>query len=562
MQIQNTVLPGFNPDPSIIRVEDTYYIATSTFEWFPGVRIHESKDLVHWNLVKNVLDTTDMLDMKGNPSSGGIWAPDLSYADGKFWLIFTDVKITDGNFKDMKNYLTTAETIQGPWTKPILINGVGFDASLFHDDDGRKYLVQQTWDHREYRHPFDGITLTEFDTDTMQLKPETARTIFAGTDVKLVEGPHLYKINGEYYLFTAEGGTIFTHQEVVSRSKTLDELSFVVEPDGPFITNFDTPNTYLQKQGHGALVSTPGGEWYYASLTARPWHHANESATDPRGWSTLGRETAIQKVFWDDAGWPRIVGGHGGQTFVDVPKDAIVTNAPVDHSQHDEFDTPTLDINWNTLRVPFTDKMGHTGDGKLTLIGQGSLANTFDLSLIARRWQAFYFDAETKVKFEPYSYQAMAGLTNYYNHSHWSWIFITKNDAGQNVIEVAENKGGLRNGSYTSYLRDQAPVIPEGTEYVYFKSENRQTTYTYYYSFDGETWHTTGVELDAAVLSDDYVVREYGGFFTGAYIGLAAVDYSGYGSTAEFDYFDYKELGDRLLADGTFSWEKSEQRLD
>jgi len=548
MQIQNPVLPGFNPDPSIIRVDDTYYIATSTFEWFPGVRIHESKDLVHWNLVKNVLDTTDMLDMKGNPSSGGIWAPDLSYADG--------------NFKDMKNYLTTAETIQGPWTKPILINGVGFDASLFHDDDGRKYLVQQTWDHREYRHPFDGITLTEFDTDTMQLKPETARTIFAGTDVKLVEGPHLYKINGEYYLFTAEGGTIFTHQEVVSRSKTLDELSFVVEPDGPFITNFDTPNSYLQKQGHGALVSTPGGEWYYASLTARPWHHANESATDPRGWSTLGRETAIQKVEWDDAGWPRIVGGHGGQTFVDAPKDAIVTDAPADHSQHDEFDTPTLDINWNTLRVPFTDKMGHTGDGKLTLIGQGSLANTFDLSLIARRWQAFYFDAETKVKFDPYSYQAMAGLTNYYNHSHWSWIFITKNDAGQNVIEVAENKGGLRNGSYTSYLRDQAPVIPDGTEYVYFKSENREETYTYYYSFDGETWHATGVELDAAVLSDDYVVREYGGFFTGAYVGLAAVDYSGYGSTAEFAYFDYKELGDRVLADGSFSWEKSEQRFD
>ena len=437
MQIQNPVLLGFNPDPSIIRVDDTYYIATSTFEWFPGVRIHESKDLVHWNLVKNILDTTDMLDMKGNPSSGGIWVPDLSYADGKFWLIFTDVKITDGNFKDMKNYLTTAETIQGPWTKPILINGVGFDASLFHDDDGRKYLVQQTWDHREYRHPFDGITLTEFDTDTMQLKPETARTIFAGTDVKLVEGPHLYKINGEYYLFTAEGGTIFTHQEVVSRSKTLDELSFVVEPDGPFITNFDTPNSYLQKQGHGALVSTPGGEWYYASLTARPWHHANESATDPRGWSTLGRETAIQKVEWDDAGWPRIVGGHGGQTFVDAPKDAIVTDAPADHSQHDEFDTPTLDINWNTLRVPFTDKMGHTGDGKLTLIGQGSLANTFDLSLIARRWQAFYFDAETKVKFDPYSYQAMAGLTNYYNHSHWSWIFI-RQIARNNLNEFSD----------------------------------------------------------------------------------------------------------------------------
>ena len=201
LQIKNPVLPGFNADPSIIRVDDTYYIANSTFEWFPGVRLHESKDLVHWNLLPSALSTTTLLDMKGNPSSGGIWAPDLSYADGKFWLIYTDVKVTEGPFKDMINYLTTAEDIRGPWSDPIRVNGVGFDASLFHDDDGRKYLVQQTWDHREYHHAFDGITVTEFDTDTMKLKPETARTIYAGTDVKLVEGPHLYKINGYYYLF-------------------------------------------------------------------------------------------------------------------------------------------------------------------------------------------------------------------------------------------------------------------------------------------------------------------------------------------------------------------------
>lgn len=121
----------------------------------------------------------------------------------------------------MTNYLTTATDIHGPWSDPIEVNGVGFDASLFHDDDGRKYLVQQTWDHREYHHPFNGITLTEFDTKTMHLKPETARTIYDGTDVKLVEGPHLYKINGEYYLFAAQGGTVWTHEEVVSRSKTL-----------------------------------------------------------------------------------------------------------------------------------------------------------------------------------------------------------------------------------------------------------------------------------------------------------------------------------------------------
>ncbi|KZL42946.1 glycoside hydrolase family 43 protein [Secundilactobacillus collinoides] len=539
MKIQNPVLHGFNADPSMLRVGDTYYIANSTFEWFPGVRLHESKDLVHWNLLPSPLSTTTLLDMKGNPSSGGIWAPDLTYADGKFWLIHTDVKITEGAFKDMTNYLTTADDIRGPWSDPIAVNGVGFDASLFHDDDGRKYLVQQTWDHREYHHPFDGITLTEFDTTTMQLKPHTARTIYTGTDVKLVEGPHLYKINGFYYLFAAQGGTVYTHEEVVARSKTLDALTFESEPDGPFITNFDTPRLGIQKQGHGALVNTPSGdEWYYASLCGRPWHHENESFTDPRGWCTLGRETSIQKVEWDDEGWPRVVGGHGGQMEVDAPKDAILTDAPANGDQHDEFDTPELNGEWNTLRVPFDDKMGAFGDGKLTLIGQRSLASEFDVSMIARRWQAFNFDAETKVKFDPYTYQQMAGLTNFYNDKNWSFVFITWDEKKGHVIEVAEND---RN-NYTSYLKDDAIQIPEDTEYVWFKVKARTQSYTYEYSFDGETWHEIPVELDAAHLSDDYILQEYGGFFTGAFVGLAAVDYSGYKQPAEFDYFDYKEL--------------------
>lgn len=556
--IQNPVLPGFNPDPSIIRVEDTYYIANSTFEWFPGVRLHESKDLQNWTLLPSPLSTTALLDMKGNPSSGGIWAPALSYADGKFWLVYTDVKITEGAFKDMTNYLTTATDIRGPWTDPIKLNGVGFDASLFHDEDGRKYLVQQTWDHREYHHPFDGITLTELDTRTLKLKPETARTIYRGTAVALVEGPHLYKLNGYYYLFAAQGGTVFTHQEVVARSKTLDANSFETEPGEVFLTNVDTPDSYIQKQGHGALVSTPSGEWYYASLCARPWNRAGESAYDPRGWSTLGRETSIQKVYWDEDGWPRIAGSHGGKTFVEGPADAIYTESAKDHSQHDDFKTATLDINWNTLRVPFTEKMGTTGDGRLTLTGQGSLANTHNLSLIARRWQAFYFDAQVKVKFNPFNYQQMAGLTNYYNDRHWSFVFITWNEINGSVIEIGENN----RGKYTSYLKDNAIKIPEGTEFVWFRTKVRKETYTYEYSFDGVTFTEIPVKLDAAILSDDYVLQSYGGFFTGAFVGLAAVDYSGYDASAEFYNFVYQELGDRLTANGVYSWDASESRFN
>lgn len=537
MKIVNPVLPGFNADPSMIRVGDTYYIANSTFEWFPGVRLHESKDMVHWQLLPSPLSTTTLLDMKGNPASGGIWAPDLSYADGKFWLVYTDVKVTEGAFKDMTNYLTTATDIRGPWSDPIKLNGVGFDASLFHDQNGRKYLVQQTWDHREYHHPFDGITLTEFDVTTMKLKPETARTIYRGTEVKLVEGPHLYQKDGYYYLFAAEGGTVFTHQEVVARSKTLDANSFETEPDGPFITNFDTPDMGIQKQGHGALVNTPSGEWYYASLCARPWNHVNESRHDPRGWSTLGRETAIQKVEWDDQGWPRIVGGHGGQVEVEAPKDAILSAGSADHSRHDEFDQPALDLDWNTLRVPFTAKMGHTGKGYLELVGRGSLASNFDVSMIAQRWQAFNFTAETKVKFDPFSYQQMAGLTNFYNDKHWSWVFITRDENRGKVIEVAENN----RGNYTSYLKDHAIKVPDDVDEVWLRTQVEKQTYYYEYSFDGQEWHRIPVELDAAVLSDDYVLQTYGGFFTGAFVGLAAVDYSGYEVPAQFGYFDYQE---------------------
>ena len=537
MKIVNPVLPGFNADPSMIRVGDTYYIANSTFEWFPGVRLHESKDMVHWQLLPSPLSTTTLLDMKGNPASGGIWAPDLSYADGKFWLVYTDVKVTEGAFKDMTNYLTTATDIRGPWSDPIKLNGVGFDASLFHDQNGRKYLVQQTWDHREYHHPFDGITLTEFDVTTMKLKPETARTIYRGTEVKLVEGPHLYQKDGYYYLFAAEGGTVFTHQEVVARSKTLDANSFETEPDGPFITNFDTPDMGIQKQGHGALVNTPSGEWYYASLCARPWNHANESRHDPRGWSTLGRETAIQKVEWDDQGWPRIVGGHGGQVEVEAPKDAILSAGSADHSRHDKFDQPALDLDWNTLRVPFTAKMGHTGKGYLELVGRGSLASNFDVSMIAQRWQAFNFTAETKVKFDPFSYQQMAGLTNFYNDKHWSWVFLTHDENRGKVIEVAENN----HGNYTSYLKDHAVKLPDDIDEVWLRTQVEKQTYYYEYSFDGQEWQRIPVELDAAVLSDDYVLQTYGGFFTGAFVGLAAVDYSGYEVPAQFGYFDYQE---------------------
>jgi xylan 1,4-beta-xylosidase len=147
--IRNPILPGFNPDPSIVRVGDDYYIATSTFEWYPGVQIHQSSDLANWTLVTRPLNRKAQLDMRGNPDSCGVWAPCLSYADGLFWLVYTDVKRFDGSFKDAHNYIVTAPAIEGPWSDPVYVNSSGFDPSLFHDDDGRKWFLQMQWNHRK-----------------------------------------------------------------------------------------------------------------------------------------------------------------------------------------------------------------------------------------------------------------------------------------------------------------------------------------------------------------------------------------------------------------------------
>lgn len=167
--IENPILSGFNPDPSIVRVGEDYYIATSTFEWFPGVQIHHSRDLKHWRLLTHVLTEESQLNMVGDPDSCGIWAPCLTYDNGLFYLIYTDVKSRLGVFKDTHNYLVTAKSIEGPWSSPVYLNSSGFDPSLFHDEDGRKWLVNMLWDHRAKHNSFGGIVLQEYSIQQRKL---------------------------------------------------------------------------------------------------------------------------------------------------------------------------------------------------------------------------------------------------------------------------------------------------------------------------------------------------------------------------------------------------------
>ena len=206
-KIKNPILTGFYPDPSIVRVEDDYYIANSTFEWMPGVIFHHSKDLVNWELAGYALTSEKYINMLGNPTSGGVWAPCLTYCDGLFHLIFSNLRTIRGPYKDVHNYLTTAPTITGPWSEPVYLNSSGFDPSMFHDDDGKKWLVNMLWNHRyQDKRRFGGIIIQEYDPKAKKLVGPI-KYIFAGSPLGGTEGPHIYKRTGFYYLMVFQ---IFT----------------------------------------------------------------------------------------------------------------------------------------------------------------------------------------------------------------------------------------------------------------------------------------------------------------------------------------------------------------
>ncbi|TDT74455.1 glycosyl hydrolase family 43 [Arthrobacter sp. AG258] len=318
--IRNPILPGFNPDPSIVRAEDKYVIATSTFEWFPGVRFHTSSNLVTWQAAGFALTDPQDLDLRGIPDSGGIWAPSLYFQEGEYRLLFTIVR-TLGQTKDVDNYIISAPALEGPWRTPVYVGSRGFDASLFHAPDGRLYLLGLRWDHRIGNPGFGGIELQEIHPATFE-RLGSAEVLH--TSKELIEGPNMYYPDGWYYLLLAEGGTGWNHGIRLARSRDL--WGPYEENPVPLLTTRDLdplevarkgesgPSGGLHKAGHGELVATPDGEWYLVHLASRPLEAA-EGAVCP-----LGRETCLQPVTWTGDGWLRLAdGGHLPALTVHAP---------------------------------------------------------------------------------------------------------------------------------------------------------------------------------------------------------------------------------------------------
>ncbi|GAB2583294.1 xylan 1,4-beta-xylosidase [Paractinoplanes abujensis] len=533
--IRNPVLPGFHPDPSIVRAGDDYYIATSTFEWFPGVRVHHSTDLVHWQPLGGVLTETRLLDLTGAADSCGIWAPNLTYAHGLFHLLYTDVATFAGGYWDPQNYLVTAPSMAGPWSDPVVLHGRGFDASLFHDEDGTTWMLSMRADWRPGRDRFGGIEIQRYDRDERRLTGP-ARLIFTGTGAGLTEAPNVYRKDGWYYLITAEGGTSWAHQVTVARSRHLFG-EYEVDPGGPLLTSSGRPELTLQKAGHGSLVQTPAGEWYLAHLVARPY--------TPYGRCVLGREAALQRVEWADGAWPRISDGVPAE-LVPAPAGTALTTRPPSSEllEDDHFDAPVLGPNWSTLRRPATPDWVDLSarPSHLRIHGGRSPMARHRPSLVARRVTARRCTFEATCEFTPRNARQLAGITAYYNTRNWYYLHLTADDDGTPVLDLLVCDSGRV--TTAPGLRTVVDGIPR----VGLRLRLDGPLLTFAYTTNpGETpvWYDLGRAFDATTLSDEYAATIVPGEpeawgFTGAFAGLWVQDLGAEGGYADFDRAAYR----------------------
>lgn len=536
IMIQNPILPGFCPDPSIVRVGDDYYIANSSFEWWPGVKIYHSKDLKHYEQLPSPLTRMSQLNMVGEPDSCGVWAPDISWDGEYYWLIYTDVKTRTGGFFNTHNYVVKSKDIRGGWSEPVYLNSTGFDPSLFHDRDGKKYVVNMI-------NNFKGILVQEYDPVQERLVGE-ARNVFPGTGRNYTEGPHIYHIGEYYYLLMAEGGTSYEHMATMARSQSIWG-PYEEDPGNPVLTSDLGNPEALQKCGHADLVCTQNGEWYMVHLCARP----------PKGTRqcVLGRETAIQQVVWNEEGWLRLAcGGRFGQIQTESPKGIPEYIFPgeeeKDYGRDDFGKKDGLSIRYTSLRQPY-ESYANTSEhpGCLRLYGQESLNSCYNVSLIARRQQARLVQVTTCMEFVPTCTEQMAGLAYMYDTGNFYLLVKTKKEEfGANQNGSIENAGeDFGKNPKMAQLRliksshfavsDVVPAVfipEEGPLYLRVITTQEGLYAKFFYSLDGEGYQEVG-EVPTNILTD-----EQSEGFTGAHFGMYCHDMTGMRRYADFSYFE------------------------
>jgi len=515
---RNPILSGFYPDPSICRVGDDYYIVNSSFEYFPGLPIFHSRDLVHWRQIGHVLDRPEQLNLDGVRPSGGLYAPTIRYHAGTFYVTNT---LVDGP-GPKGNFIVTATDPAGPWSEPVWLDDApGIDPSLFFDEDGRVWYVGN-------RHAFENhypghceIWLQELDLEKMTLVGE--RYLLWDGALKgavYAEGPHLYRVNDHYYLMIAEGGTGHDHAVTIARSDSITG-PYHPNPRNPILTHRHLGQDYpIVGTGHADLVETQYGEWWMVALAMRPYDGY---------FYNLGRETFLIPVRWED-GWP-IVSPGSGRIEREYPAPNLLPHPWPTQPACDSFESPTLAPQWNFLRTPrepFWSLEEHPGCLRLYLRPE-RLSEWVNPSFVGRRQQHRDFAVRVAMDFNPQAEHETAGLVLLQNSDYHLRLECAYGDGTARLVRLTK-----RMQSVETLLG--ALEVPNGR--LYLKVEARGQDYSFYATTQVEAWQPVAEHVDGRLLSTPVA-----GGFVGAYIGMYASS-NGCPSTnyADFDWFEYKEI--------------------
>lgn len=517
MEYRNPIVPGYNPDPSICRVGDTFYLVNSTFEFFPGVPLCTSKNLVNWQLIGHVLDRESQLPLAGSTPSGGIFAPTIRYHDGLFYMITTNVNIMFGSGRT-GNFIVHAKDPAGPWSEPVFVDQFGIDPSLFWDDDGRCYFCGTGHDEA-----FGGQGIVFFEVDPLTGAILSEKEFIShGSGGKCPEGPHIYKKDGWYYLMLAEGGTEYGHMETIARSRDI-RGPYEFRPEGPLLTCRGQSGDCnpIQATGHADLVEDADGNWWVVSLGIRPIgpmaHH-------------LGRETFLAPVEWVD-GWPCMAQRGVMKPVMDGPLPAADTVRPVSDDIAVDFtaltDTAQLPKAFTWLRNPAKENYRMEAAG-LRLCGTNqhlSTPNTTPTWLGVRQTQ---FDTDTAAVFgADIPEGACAGLTAYYMHTHHYDVLLTRRE-GRLYAQ-------LRKHLYDMQMVTAEAELP-ACETVTLRITSDRNTYTFTAAADTAAPVELGTALTVGLATE---VTEHM-TFTGTFLALFAED-----GDAAVRRFDYKAVWEK-----------------
>lgn len=512
----NPIRTGCFPDPSIVRVDNDYYMVNSSFIYYPCIPVSHSRDLIHWRIIGYAITNPEWTGIDNLEGGRGYWAPDISYYDGRFYITAT-YRLNDDGTVYRKQIVVSSDKPEGPYTKPAIIDEDGIDPSIFNDDDGKRYMLLNR-----------GARIFELNKDATK-KISKATMLYYGDNKRAPEGPHLLKKDGYYYLFEAEGGTGPGHRITVSRSK---ELMGIYEPCpyNPIMRQQDE-KAAIQRCGHGKPVMTQNGQWYMVYLCGR---------TMGDGYTVLGRETALDPITWTADGWP-IVNKLDGPSVLQIKPD--LTEEVWAENLHDDFNNSYLGSDWCFPRVPEMDGIVLSNSYVKVKGSEYDLNSIKAKNVLLRRQQHFRFNVKTKMRIPVLKYGQDCGLTCYYDENTYLKFGVFKCDASEDltlkVVEVIGDK----------VINHDAIVIDSKQRYIYLKIETNYLTRSFSYSYEDDAYEKITVLNNVYYLSDEGLKK--GKRFTGAMTGMYA--YAGSKSEemyshnqnvmyAEFDYFDYEPV--------------------